>query len=74
MSELLKKPYQISIWEDQLVDSENGSYYEENKIAVIGSDTMTSLNKVYSPVLKESVNGEQTISFSLKYKYFDDFL
>jgi hypothetical protein len=74
MSELLKKPYQISIWEDQLVDSENGSYYEENKIAVIGSDTMTSLNKVYSPVLKESVNGEQTLSFSLKYKYFDDFL
>ena len=72
MSEILKKPYQISIWEDELVESENGNYYREVKIADIGSNTMTSKNRVYSPVLTENMNGEQTLTFSLKYKYFDE--
>lgn len=72
MSEVLKKPYQISIWEDELVGSGNDSYYREVKIADIGSDTMTSKNRVYSPVLTENMNGEQTLTFSLKYKYFDE--
>ena len=69
MSERLIKPYEISVWEDKLT---NG-VFEETKLAVIGSDTMTGLNKVYDPVFNKKVNGEKTLSFSLKYKYFDPY-
>lgn len=72
MGEQLIRPYQISIWEDRLVDSDGESYYEEVKIAEIGSDTMTSHNRVYSPVFKINTNGEKTLTFSLKYKYYDE--
>lgn len=72
MGEQLIKPYQISIWEDRLIESDEGSYYEEVKIAEIGSDTMTSQNRVYSPVFKINMNGEKTLTFSLKYKYYDE--
>ena len=66
---ILKKPYEISIWEDKL-DTLSG-YYKEIKIAVIGSDTMTSPNKAFSPVLTKNVNGEVTFTFSMAYTYFD---
>ena len=73
MSEILKKPYEISVWEDRLVKvSETESYYDEVKLAIIGSDTMTSKNRVYSPVFKINTNGEKTLTFSLKYKYYDE--
>ena len=72
MGEKLIKPYQISVWEDRLVKSGGKTYYEEVKIAEIGSDTMTSQNRVYSPVFKINTNGEKTLTFSLKYKYYDD--
>ena len=77
MSDLIKKPYEISVWEDELVipanENENG-YYKENKIAVIGSNKMTGLNKVYEPVFTKGVNGEKHLSFSLRYKYFDPYV
>ena len=69
MGERLIKPYEISVWEDKL--TQNG--FVENKLAVIGSDTMTGLNKVYDPVFNKKSNGEKTLSFSLKYKYFDPY-
>ena len=69
MSERLIKPYEISVWEDKLT---NG-VFEETKLVVIGSDTMTGLNKVYDPVFNKKINGEKTLSFSLKYKYFDPY-
>ena len=71
MGEHLKKPYEISVWEDEL--AQDGSGIIEKKIAVIGSDTMTGLNKVYGPVFNKKDNGEKTLSFSLKYKYFDPY-
>ena len=72
MDDILKRPYEISIWEDELVTDENDNkYYKENKIAIIGSDTMTAMSKVYEPVFKENTNGEKTLTFSLKYQYFD---
>ena len=67
MGENLIKPYEISVWEDEL--TQNG--FRERKIAVIGSNTMTGFNKVYDPVFNKKSNGEKTLSFSLKYKYFD---
>ena len=69
MSERLIKPYEISVWEDKL--TQNG--FIENKLAVIGANTMTGLNKVYDPVFNKKSNGEKTLSFSLKYKYFDPY-
>lgn len=69
MGELLIKPYEISVWEDKL--TQNG--FVENKLAVIGSDTMQGPNRVYEPVFNKKANGEKTLSFSLKYKYFDPY-
>jgi hypothetical protein len=71
MGELLIKPYEISVWEEKL--AQNGSGLIETKLAVIGSNTMTGLNKVYEPVFTKKANGEKTLTFSLKYKYFDPF-
>ena len=72
MSDMLKK-YEISVWEDELITLDNGdSYYKERKIAVIGSNSMTARNRVFSPVLTINVNGEKTLTFSLKHRYFDD--
>lgn len=77
MSEKLIKPYEISVWEDNLIqvpNTEPAQYkFEEKKLAVIGSDTMTGLNKVYNPVFHKKANGERTLSFSMKYKYFDPY-
>ena len=50
MGDILKKPYEISVWEDVLVTQNGSSYYKEKKLATIGSDTMTSLNRVYEPI------------------------
>ena len=73
MSEILKIPYEISVWDDELVTLEDGtSYYQEVKKAIIGSDTMTSPSRVFDPVLKENVNGETTLTFSLEFRYFDE--
>ena len=69
MGELLIKPYEISVWEDKL--TQDG--FTEHKIAVIGSNTMTGPNKVYNPIFNKKANGEKTLSFSLKYKYFDPY-
>ena len=69
MSGHLIKPYEISVWEDRL--TQNG--FEEIKLAVIGSNTMEGPNKVYEPVFNKKSNGEKTLSFSLKYKYFDPY-
>ena len=74
MGEHLIKPYEISVWEDKLIQSGATYKFEERKLAVIGSDTMTGLNKVYDPVFSKKSNGEKTLTFSLKYKYFDPYI
>ena len=74
MGEHLIKPYEISVWEDRLIQSGATYNFEEVKLAVIGSDTMTGLNKIYNPVFHKKINGEKTLSFSLRYKYFDPYI
>lgn len=75
MGERLIKPYEISVWEDVLTQYGEDDYrFEEKKLAVIGSDTMTGFNKVYDPVFNKKSNGEKTLTFSLKYKYFDPYI
>ena len=48
MSEKLIKPYEISVWEEKLIQKGD-------------------------PVFNKKTNGEKTLSFSLKYKYFDPY-
>ena len=73
MNEALKRPYEISVWQDALMtDLETQiDYYQEQKVIIIGSDRMTSPNRVLNPVLIENITGELTLNFSLRYKYFD---
>ena len=73
MNEKLIKPYEISVWENKLNQDGNESNFIEKKLAVIGSNTMTGLNKIYNPVFNKKSNGEKTLTFSLKYKYFDPY-
>lgn len=77
MGEKLIKPYEISVWEEQLTQIEGSNpaeyKFKEQKLAIIGSDTMTGPNKVYDPVFTKKVNGEKILTFSLKYKYFDPY-
>ena len=71
MENVLKKPYEISIWED-FTPSEDKKYYKERKLMIIGSDQMTAPLRVHKPILKENVNGTHTLTFTLYNKYFDE--
>ena len=94
---ILKKPYEISIWDDVLVfeikrensskpevilpDEANnivGSYevvrqfYKEEKIAIIGSDTMTAPWRAVNASFTKNVNGSSTLTFTMYSKYYDE--
>lgn len=66
---MLKGPYEISVWGD-VWDSNSGKFKEE-RLGVIGSDTMTYQGRVFSPQLTRKTNGEKKLSFQL-YKQFVD--
>lgn len=103
MSNLINRPYEISLWEDVLVfvvsfynevgafvkkeeyyDSlENFSnpegyltqveqYYKEQKICVIGSDTMSAPIRAFQPKLVRNINGSSTLTFSIYSRYYDE--
>ena len=99
---ILKKPYEISIWEDRLVrviDVYNSDgkciatkllqagekydsdpqyttkvhqYYDEKKIAIIGSNTMTAPFRAVNPQFTRNVNGSISLTFTMYSKYYDD--
>jgi hypothetical protein len=64
----LKKAYEISVWEDVW----DGSQFVESRICIIGSDSMTSQNKVFEPQLTENTNGTKKLSFKLYKKFIDN--
>ena len=74
---ILKKPYEISIWEDQWDPNKNNGSGEarggfvERKICTIGSNKMTSQSRVLEPNLTRNVNGVKKLSFKLYKKYVD---
>lgn len=90
METFLKKPYELSIWEDRqyYVYEENGvrkegqevpsgatiknDYLKEEKIAVVGGDSLDTPIKVINPKLTEKINGEHILTFQISSKYFDD--
>ena len=73
--ELLKiKPYELSIWKDQLKNvenTENDSYYEEALVAKIGSEQTSSPYEAFNIELTKNVNGEVKLSFSMIHTVFD---
>lgn len=64
----MKSKYEISIWEDVL--SEDNSF-EEQKLIIIGSDTMTSESRAREPKLITNINGTNKFSFNMYYNYID---
>lgn len=70
---MLKDKYEISLWEDYVVPEAGGipEHYEERKIAIIGSNEMTSQIKVVEPRLVNNINGTNTLTFKLYYVYTD---
>lgn len=65
---ILKKPYEISVWRD--VPQSDGTF-KEQKIAVIGSDVMTSQYRAASPKFTRKTNGARELSFTLYRRYKD---
>ena len=69
----MKDKYEISLWEDYQND-ENDIYYSERKIAVIGSNDMTSPCRAYNPKLVQNVNGTNTFTFDMYMTYKENFV
>ena len=65
----MKDKYEISLWEDYLVEASGNvpAHYEERKLCVIGSDTMTASFRAYAPQLKSDINGTHTLTFKMYY-------
>ena len=70
---IVKDRYEISLWEDVLVEQKGTvpEHYEEEKIAVIGSDTMTAPFRALQPRLTENINGTNTLTFKMYYTYIN---
>jgi hypothetical protein len=65
--------YEISVWEDYFVPASGSteSRYEERKLCVIGSNTMTDGSRALEPNLVLNVNGTHTLTFKLYLSYID---
>ena len=59
----MKPKYEISVWEDVL--SSDGKSFEEKKIIIIGSDTMTSESRAREPKLVTNINGTNKFTFNM---------
>ena len=68
---ILKKPYEISIWDDEW-DASEGKFVER-KVCTIGSNTLQTQSKVFSPKLKRNVNGSKSLTFQIYARYVDNF-
>ena len=68
-STVMLDSYEVSVWND-VYDNTTHRFTEE-KIAVIGSNTMTTQFRVLDPTLTENTNGTKTLTFSIYYRYID---
>ena len=64
---ILKKPYEISVWEDEW----NGSKFVEKRLGIIGSDIMQFQGRAIEPNLTKNVNGVKKFSFKMYHKFID---
>ena len=65
----MKSKYEISVWED--VPSDDGLSFKEEKIIIIGSNTMTSESRAREPKMINNINGTNKFSFNMYYSYID---
>jgi hypothetical protein len=70
---ILKKPYEISVWDDVWVPEadEGKGKFVEKRLGVIGSDKMLSQSRAIEPNLIRNVNGIKKFSFKM-YRYYVD--
>ena len=66
---ILKKPYTISVWNDEW--STEQSKFVEKRVCIIGSDKMLSQARILEPNLTRSTNGTKKLSFKI-YRYYVD--
>lgn len=71
---MAKDKYEISLWQDKYVAAVGNipAHFEEEKIAVIGSNTITAPCRAYEPTLTENINGSNTFTFKMHYKFKED--
>ena len=67
---ILRKPYEISVWDD-IWDSGKGKFVE-SRLGIIGSDTMETQSRVIEPELTRNTNGTKKFSFKLYKRYIDN--
>ena len=67
---ILRKPYEISIWDD--IWDVGQQKFVENRYAIIGSNTMQSQNRVLEPNLTRNVNGTKKLTFKMCKRYKDN--
>lgn len=74
---VIKDNYEISLWTDE-IQQETGSgasiseeRFHEYKVAILGSDSMSSERRAVQPCLIENINGTKTLTFQLFYFYID---
>lgn len=65
---VIKKPYEISVWEEHLNDL---GIKTEHRLATIGSDTMNYLGKATSITLKKELKGTNVLTFKMPTKFYD---
>lgn len=70
--DLIKSTYEISIWQDIPATENDNEYLDEQRLATIGSNTMTSPARALSPSLRENVNGTKTLTFMMYTNYYDE--
>lgn len=68
-STVVRDNYEVSIWND--VYDTSAKRFTEEKIAVIGSNTMTAQTRILDPTLTENTNGTKTLTFNIYYRYID---
>lgn len=67
-----REKYEISLWNDILVDVNLPTeHFDEEKIAVIGSNTITAQWRAVEPKLIKNINGSNTFTFKMYYTYID---
>lgn len=61
----LKIPYELSLWENVTIPTDNGEEFGERKVAVIGSDTSSAAQRAMQVSIEEQVSGEKTLTFEI---------
>ena len=60
-----------STWDESIAYYDRFPKFEEFKIGIIGSDTMTSESRAIEPCLTSNINGTNTFTFRMFYTYID---